>query len=242
MAEKDAAKKSDAKEEAVAAPAAKEPAGASAKEAIADVSEHIAHIGDTLSPLKRYSTVAGRLLVVVGLFVVVLARGCDAVGARKAAAAQARLAVERNEFDDDWKATIEDKQEDVDDTQKRINELEAKAERTEAENKELEDKRKDLENQRKAVRDKQKERDDAREKLQKGYWRDLEITARDARSKQQIKAAGREGWFVFGTVVLVFGLLIVGSIAQGPERWLSLVVLAIIVLSYYRAIVAVGGM
>ena len=42
--------------------------------------------------------------------------------------------------------------------------------------------------------------------------------------------------FVFGTIVLSFGLLIVSWTAQGAERWICLIMLAIITFSLY-----VGG-
>ena len=73
--------------------------------------------------------------------------------------------------------------------------------------------------------------------LQSGRWRNLNIAARDAASNNAMWGYWREGLFWFAAFLFSFGLLIVGFTGHGPERWLCLVMLAIIVFSLF-----VGGL
>jgi hypothetical protein len=72
-----------------------------------------------------------------------------------------------------------------------------------------------------------------RDKLRNGKWRELTITARDAQAENQVGAFWRQGIFLAGTLFFSLGLLIVGFTGQGPERWLSVVLLGIVVFSLF---------
>jgi len=216
-----------------AAQDAPQPASAAApKETPADrlkeVTEQVSRWSARLGGVKRHCLAVGRPLVVVGLLLVILARGCDAVGRRGVAGARMRSRIAQSDFKDAW-----DRKEEA--IQKDIRELGAIAEPTDDQKARLETRRKDLE---KVRADRQKEESD----LQAGRWRDLDIAARDADAWQQIKGASRERWFVFGTLLLVFGLLSVAMSGQGAERWVALVILSIVILSFYNAVIALGRM
>ena len=57
-----------------------------------------------------------------------------------------------------------------------------------------------------------------------------------------MSAYWRESVFVVGTILLAFGLFIVSWSAQGAERWISLVMLAIITFSIYVVGLAWNGL
>ena len=61
----------------------------------------------------------------------------------------------------------------------------------------------------------------------------IEVDLAVARSSQQMWGAWFETVFTFGTVLLCIGLLSVGFTGTGPERWMCLVILAIILMSYF---------
>lgn len=207
-----------------------------------EIVETLQQLSARASRFSFLCPVGARVAVVLGLFIVVLARGCDAVGRRAAAAAQAREAVAQSEFDDRWTARTDAVQQDINAIQERINALQAIAQPTDDQKKELENRQKALEDARKKLADVQKQRDAERRDLQAGRWRDYRIAARDADRRQQLKGVGREKWFVFGTLVLVFGLLGVAMHATGAERWVALVILSIVILSFYNAVIALGRM
>ena len=64
----------------------------------------------------------------------------------------------------------------------------------------------------------------------------MATAARNAEGNNTLWAFWRETAFVLGTVLLAVGLVAVGFSRTGPERWVCLVMLAIIVFSLY-----VGG-
>jgi len=204
--------------------APKEPAADRLKEVTEQISKWSARLGG----VKRSCLAVGRPLVVVGLLLVILARGCDAVGRRGVAGARMGARIAKSDFNDAWGRKEEAIQKDV-------RQLGAIAEPTEDQKARLEARRKDLE---KVRADRQKEESD----LQAGRWRRLDIAARDADAWQQIKGPSRERWFVFGTLLLVFGLLSVAMSGQGAERWVALVILSIVILSFYNAVIALGRM
>ena len=76
-----------------------------------------------------------------------------------------------------------------------------------------------------------------KKKAEAGPWRTLESNARSAMTSYQIDGYWRQIFFVFASIVLASGLLVVGWSAEGAERWISLVMLAIITFSVY-----IGGL
>lgn len=171
---------------------------------------------------KALSVAWGRPMLMVGLLLVLASRGCNSVGGRGVQRAEQREAMARNRFDDDWEEkairirqkldALDDKEEpDPDDAEQRTK---------------LRDELSQLN------RDRQK----AQEPLELGAWRDLEIAARDANARHQMNAYWYEMFFVVASLLLAGSLLIVSWNAEGAERWVCLIMLAIITFSVY-----VGG-
>jgi hypothetical protein len=67
-------------------------------------------------------------------------------------------------------------------------------------------------------------------------WADLEAAAVNARYSNQMWGPLREAVFIVGTILLSVGLLAVGFMGTGADRWICLIMLAIITFSLY-----VGG-
>lgn len=163
----------------------------------------------------------GRPMLMIGLAMALLARGCDAVGRRAVTRAESKLVLAKARVADDW-------QQQRRDVQKEIKEIENKTNRTPADFDQVTSLNKRLteidENQRKA-----------REAFEANELPQLEADARDASAVNQSNAFWREAFFVLASIVLAVGLLIVSWNAQGAERWISLVMLAIITFSLYVA-------
>ena len=70
-----------------------------------------------------------------------------------------------------------------------------------------------------------------------GEWRELEIAAHTAKTSYKVNGYWREMFFVFASIVLSSGLLIVSWGAEGAERWITLMMLAIITFSLF-----IGGL
>ena len=71
------------------------------------------------------------------------------------------------------------------------------------------------------------------ENLRTGRWRQLAGAARDAQANNEMWSFWREGIFWLGSFAFSMGLVIVGFTGQGAERWLCLVMLAIVVFSLF---------
>jgi hypothetical protein len=70
-------------------------------------------------------------------------------------------------------------------------------------------------------------------KLALGAWRDLQRAVTYASARNNIRSYWRQVVFVLGTLLTAFGLMIVSSTAEGAERWVCLVGLAILAVSIY---------
>ena len=81
---------------------------------------------------------------------------------------------------------------------------------------------------------------DRRDK-QAGDWHELNIAARSARRTYALNSYWHELFFLFAAGVLVLGLLIVSWGAEGAERWIGLVMLAVVLYSIFAGGVAWGS-
>jgi len=153
-----------------------------------------------------YGRAIGMPLLLIGLMLVLFSKGCDTVLNRYAGRATAKHQLEQGRFSE---------------FQEDWNERRSKIQDSSDTSTEKSDRMKRLD----------KELSDKRKKLQ-----ELADDARDAKLKNQMYGFLREALFVFGTMVLTLGLLSVGITGQGAERWVCLVMLAIITFSLY-----VGG-
>ena len=177
---------------------------------------------DLASDLNRLSLLAGRPLVAVGLILVLLSRGCDSISLRGVERADAMKLMAVEQFDEGLQA----KQNDI---QREIEEINSRGELKADEQKkidELKKRRTDLNTA--AAKD--------RKAKEAGEWRDLETAARAAKTNHAINGYWRESFFVFAAIVLSLGLLVVSWGAEGAERWITLMMLAIITFSLF-----VGG-
>ena len=163
----------------------------------------------------------GRPLVFGGLFFVMCLRGCDSLADRYANRLVASSQVAEPQFNDDWSARRGKLEVERD-------ELNAKSDRTIDDDVRLENIQKQLETLNEQMR---KER--AEKQLE---WNELRNAARDAQASTRMWAFWRQLLFLPAALVFVAGLILVGSAADGAERWLCLTMLAIVVYSLF-----VGG-
>lgn len=168
---------------------------------------------------KSFAGLVGRPMLAIGLILVLLSRGCDSIGNRGVGRAQAIAQKVRTEFQDDWDTTRTE-------VENAIKEIQDNDEPTPEDSEALTENQKKLANLNK---DQQK----ARQKLERDDWRQLDIDARDAAVDNRISGYWREVFFVFATVILAIGLLVVSWIAEGTERMVCLIMLAILTFSVY---------
>jgi hypothetical protein len=174
------------------------------------------------SDFNRLALLAGRPMVAIGLVLVLLSKGCDSVSLRNVDRAEAIAKNAREQFKEDAEAKKLALQREIDEINGRG---ETKAE------------------EQSRILDLNKRKTDlaasaAKEQKAKesGEWRDLDIAAGSAITNHTVNGYWRELFFVFASVVLSLGLLIVSWGASGAERWVTLTMLAIITFSLF-----VGG-
>ena len=66
-------------------------------------------------------------------------------------------------------------------------------------------------------------------------WASYQIATEDASSNNRTWAYWRQVGFLFGTMVLAVGPLFVTPTTEGPERWICLVMLTVILYSVYAS-------
>jgi hypothetical protein len=178
---------------------------------------------DLAADLGRFSLLAGRPMVAIGLVLVLLSKGCDSISQRGVERADAVARRASEQFDEDVKGKELALQRDIDD-------ITARGELKADDRAKIDDlKKRKAELAATAAKD--------RQARQAGEWRELESAARTAAVNHKINAYWREVFFVFAAVVLSLGLLIVSWGAEGAERWITLMMLAIITFSLF-----VGGL
>jgi len=204
--------------------------------------------GDGFRPLAS-GIYFGQPLLLLGLVLVLFAKGCDAIGNRYVARLNARVDYEQTKFDQKWEekeqsvrhsiADTNDKIEELSDRLMEIREMDA-ADRTdtittEEENipirqRELRETQSKVQRELRGIeRDKRKEQ----RELEADEWRNKLNDAELAVPSNRMWGYLREAMFMFGTVCLAVGLLAVGFTGQGAERWICLIMLAIITFSLY---------
>jgi hypothetical protein len=173
------------------------------------------------SPSSPWWLIIGRPLLFGGLLLVMSLRGCDSLANRYAARLVASSEVAELQFDDLWtarRAKLEAERET----------LNAKPERTIDDNVRIENLDTQLSMLNEQMRKERSEKQLA--------WNELRNAARDAAASTQMWAFWRQLLFLPAALVFVVGLILVGSAADGAERWLCLTMLAIVVYSLF-----VGG-
>ncbi|MCA9143425.1 MAG: DUF4339 domain-containing protein [Planctomycetaceae bacterium] len=163
----------------------------------------------------------GRGLVVLGVLIVLMSRGCDSLGVRKVARLEALAEIAESDFQRGWdreKSSLEDEQQSLRDRgnlnnveQQRLNNLPDEIAKLDREKKE------------------------EQRNLRRSKWASYQIAAEDASSSNRTWAYWRQVGFLFGTMVLAVGLLFVTPTTEGPERWICLVMLTVILYSVYSS-------
>jgi GYF domain 2 len=169
----------------------------------------------------------GRALVVLGVLIVLMSRGCDSLGVRKVARLQALAESAESEFQRSWdrrKRSLED-------------ELQSLRERPDRNN--IDQQR--LSNMPTEIASLDREKAAEQRDLRRGTWANYQIAAEDATSSNRMWAYWRQLGFLFGTMVLAVGLLFVTPTTEGPERWICLAMLTVILYSVYASDSVWGG-
>ena len=164
----------------------------------------------------------GQPLLLTGFMLVLLSRGCDSVATHYAVRVSAKATLAESRFKDEWegqKLLLEKQRQQL---------LDHKPQ-TPADQKQAEAMEKELHKLEEANKAEEAE-------LREGKWRVLKIAARDAEANNQIWGFWRASVFWLGTVAFSLGLWVVGFHGTGPERWLSLAMLAVIVYSLYTGV------
>lgn len=169
--------------------------------------------------LVRPGSRGAQWLLISGIVLVVVARGCDTLTHRNMARLAAKQAAARQQFDDQW----ETKRLAI---QQQIDKLTAKTPAAPEDQKTIADLRTNLT---KIL----KEQGEARKQLTEGTWRDQEIAARNAKWDHAMWSYWHEMLFVVGAIAFTVGLILVGFGSQGPDRWIALAMLAIIAYSLF---------
>ncbi len=173
---------------------------------------------DLAAGMPQLSLLAGRPMVAVGLLLVLLARGCDQISLRGVERAEAKVRAAHTEFADVWQTKRAKLEEDIASEESKDNK--ARDEKAVAD-------------ARTRLTELASEEGKDRRKQERGAWRDLEVAGHAAKTSQLINGYWREIFFVFASLVLAAGLLVVSWAAQGAERWITLIMLAIITVSLY---------
>jgi hypothetical protein len=150
--------------------------------------------------------------LVVGLVLVLTAKGCDGLAAKHVARVQGQVDLAQRLFDEEREQAVLDVQLELDDP------------KTAASRKAP---------LQKLLQEVQDEFDKRRRELQNGDWRLATNAAARAGAENRAAAYWRELAFVVGTILFALGLLARAAVGQGAERWLAFGLLAIIVFSVY---------
>jgi hypothetical protein len=169
-------------------------------------------------------------MLVVGIVLVLLSRGCDSLARRSVAAAQAKLQLVQADFSNDWEDDEIDLKQDIRDIQNDITKEREAEKRDDDAIKKLEERLKKKQEDKTKF---DKERAEATQEFQEGDLRDYQYAATCAKARSEKGGWWREAFFVLGTLLVTLAVSSIGFQSTGPERIVSLIILAIIVFSIY---------
>lgn len=192
--------------------------------------------GETLLGMNR---TCGTVMLLLGLVMVLVSRGCSTLAGRSKSSAAAKYQLLQNEFSDkqaakraDVEETIAELNETRTDLRNQIVDVQRREER-DAIQKQLSEIDKKLNDERKSLRKIEADSLKEQRRLQRGKWREQYESARDSSLYKSTGSYWREWMFVIGTVILAIGLLTVGFTGRGAERTICLIMIAIITFSLY---------
>jgi hypothetical protein len=163
----------------------------------------------------RFGRFVGQPLLLIGLMLVVLAKGCDCVGNRYLERLNGKLVLEKSNFDAEWEPQITG-------VTNKIEKL-----RTEG------DPGGELEVATDKLMQLREKRAEKLKELEQNEWRKLETAIANADSESKVWRYYRELVFLGGTILLTLGLLAVGFTGEGAQKWICLIMLAIITFSIF---------
>ena len=185
-----------------------------------------ATIADTLRrsqfDLLRMVKPVGQLLLILGFLMVIGFKGCDTISQRYAERLKAQATLATREFN--YEYDLRQSRLELD-----REEINAKPELTDYDQTRLEDIDESLS-------ELQEQRNEEQRRLRRTTWQRLEHNANTADANRQQWSLFYTLGFVFGSMTLTVGLLIVGLTGEGAKTWICLGILAIIAFSIY-----VGG-
>jgi hypothetical protein len=160
----------------------------------------------------------GYTLVMVGIVLVILARGCESIGSRNVNRLNAKASLAVADFE-------QDREEDRLEVQAKIDAL-REGELDEGARKKIEENTKKLDELRKEeIKD--------RAELEREDWNELRHAAATASFRNATWSYWREWLFLIGAICLAVGVVSMAVSGPGPERWIGLVILAIIVFGLF---------
>ena len=205
---------------------------------------------------EGFSQGAGRPVLLLGLVLVIFARGCDKLGTRAVNAARTRHSLAKRKFEHEWdlkrvsdeKDMLEykHKAQDLQDKKTKLRREGMMGRRGEPAGKlgtldeqikgidaDLKRNAEQAEDVVDKINDSKREQTKKQDALELEEWRSLDYEADVSNAKNQIWGYWRHLLFMAGTVAVAIALIAVTSVAQGAERWACLTMLAVIVFSIY---------
>jgi hypothetical protein len=178
----------------------------------------------------------GKPLLFVGLLLVILGRGCDATGMRSVSRTDAHYRQAKVAFQLEWDAKLSGAQQKIDKKNRQISEAFESKEKGDDLQKRLTELQKEKSALDKELSRLRSDQSSALAENENGTWKPLREAALKASNSHRMSIFWYEWLFIFGTVVLVLGVLTVAFTGQGAERWIAYIMIAIITFSIY-----VGG-
>lgn len=175
-------------------------------------------VGSVLATVSTRET-AGRVLFICGFLLVLFSRGCDGLSARYAKRLEAKSALAERLFQQSWDAAKRKLQD-------RENEILSRPGQSPADRDALNN-----------IRQQQRELDDEKQaeldELRQGKWRSLSVAAGNANENNAIWGFWWQTGFFLGSLLLVAGLATVSIQGNTQERWMGLIMLAIVIFSLF---------
>jgi len=169
------------------------------------------------SGLHDQARLISRVVFVIGLLMALMARGCDSLGERNVARRKAIAENDRREFQNTW----ERKRADLQAEQER---LEEKSNRSDIETTRLQEL--DAEITKLAAEHREKEKE-----LAASDWLVRDHVASTAAANDQIWGYWRQVTMFVAALLFTLGVVGVAYTSDGPERWISFILLVVIVYS-----------
>lgn len=156
------------------------------------------------------------ILVLLGLLLVLVARGCGTMSAYSAQAAAGKAEVRLDEMQFEHNQEEEKIKADI----REIDEMKEPSDSDRERKKEYEEK----------LREVEKENREELGEFRRGDYAELQHDAKVAKNELAGSRWWSELWFLLGAIILTAGLITIGFTRAGPERMVALIIIAIIAL------------